>query len=77
MRAASDTTAAAAVVVVHETNIMPAPTAPTLGLPEYRVGGKAGGVDGFTHTRKNVDQLKVEDELIQVTLVKRGCCTLC
>lgn len=31
-----------------------------------RVGGKAGGVYGFTHTRKNVDQLKVEDELLQV-----------
>lgn len=48
--------------MMRQTNA--AHTPPTL---EYRVGGKAGGVDGFTHTRKNVDQLKVEDELLQVT----------
>lgn len=31
-----------------------------------RVGGKAGRLEGFTHTRKEVDSLLVEDELKQV-----------
>lgn len=31
-----------------------------------RVGGKAGRFEGFTHTRKEVDSLQVEDELKQV-----------
>lgn len=40
-------------------------------VDEMRVGGQAGGFEGFTHTWKDVDDLKVEDELTQVT---RSCC---
>lgn len=32
-----------------------------------RIGGAAGGFEGFTHTWKGLDCLKVEDELDQVT----------
>lgn len=33
---------------------------------EYRLGGQAGGMEGFTHTWQLVDTLDVEEELLQV-----------
>lgn len=35
-------------------------------MEEMRIGGPAGGYEGFTHTWKGLDWLKVEDELEQV-----------
>lgn len=36
------------------------------GMEEVRIGGPAGSYEGFTHTWKSLDGLKVEDELEQV-----------